>query len=101
MFLSPGTSIGQAHNSLIEALISGGLPAAALWLAMMTALFVQVCRKRTRYRGLAVALFMVCLVESITIGQLAGFGMAWYLLLALLALTAPSTDRRETSPSAG
>jgi len=99
VFLSPGTSIGQAHNSLIEALIGGGLPAAALWLAMMSALLFQVLGNRTRYRGLAVALFVVCLVESITIGQLAGFGMAWYLLLALLALTAaPAEQADEAEP---
>jgi hypothetical protein len=101
MFLSPGTSIGQAHNSLIEALIGGGLPAAALWLAMMSALLFQVLANRTRYRGLGVALFTVCLVESITISQLAGFGMAWYLLLALMALTAAPPRHAETESVEG
>ena len=95
-FLSSGVPIGQAHNSLIEALIGGGVPAAVLWLAMMSALLFQVVGNRTRYRAMAVGLFVLCVVESITIGQLAGFGMPWYLLLALMALP---TDPRDTDPA--
>jgi O-antigen ligase len=84
-----GRAVGQAHNSLIEALVSGGVPAAALWVAMMVAFGAFALSLDGSARMLAVAVWAVSLVFSITLGQLAGFGMPWYLLMSLLAFPRP------------
>jgi hypothetical protein len=82
--------LGQAHNSLVEALVAGGLIAALVWLAMMAALLRHVLAIESRDRTLAIALFAACAVFSVTMGQVAGFGMPWFLLLALMAIESRS-----------
>lgn len=89
-------TIGQAHNSFFEALIDGGVPAATLWLLMMLMTLIHVFRIENRYRTMAVALFGALVVESVTLGQLAGFGMAWFLLVALMMLPSGETSELET-----
>jgi O-antigen ligase len=80
------TGLGQAHNALVEALIGGGVIGAALWICMMLALGRHVLGVFGQYRVLAVSLWLSCVIYSITMGQLAGFGMPWFLLMALLAM---------------
>ncbi len=81
----PGADIGQAHNAFVEALVSGGLPASFLWLGMIIALVVQSFRIRGPDRPFAIGVGAMIPVFAITIGNLAGFGMAWFLLASLLA----------------
>lgn len=94
--VSTGSTVGQSHNSLLEVLISGGLPAAALWIAMMTSLGGVASAVRDPYRSFAVAVWASAIVYSITLGQMAGFGMPWYLLLSLFAL--PEKQRQTAHP---
>lgn len=90
--------IGQAHSSLVEALVSGGFPAAALWLAMVVALAHMLSRLDPPYRTLGLAIWGALMVYAITMGQMAGFGMGWFLFVSLLALPA-AAGARPTSDS--
>jgi O-antigen ligase len=92
-------TVGQAHNSLVEALVSGGLPAASLWVVLMAASAKEAFSVARQYRAIARALWTALAIYSVTLGQLAGFGMAWFLLVALATL--PSEDVQTLSMMSG
>jgi hypothetical protein len=67
---------------------------------MMVTLLGHVSRVSARYRMLAMALYAACAVYAVTMGQLAGFGMPWLLLVSLMALErdhAPTDSNRTFS----
>jgi O-antigen ligase len=77
---------GHAHNALLEATLSGGLLAGALWLLLIRLLVGSLWSLSGTDRALGVALCSLLAVNSITDGGPAGYGLTWHLLLALLVL---------------
>ncbi|MFD2092791.1 O-antigen ligase family protein [Blastococcus deserti] len=90
--------LSVAHNALVEALVSGGLIAGLLWLALMVSTARHVVRVPKSLRPVAVALYMVGAVSAITSSSAAGIGMGWYLLLALAVLPVMPSPAVQESP---
>lgn len=79
--------LGTAHNSFVEAMVSGGFPGALLWLGFMAAFARLVWR--SRQRTFAAPIFAALAVFSMALAMMAGFGMGWYVAMGLLAVVAP------------
>lgn len=80
--------LGQAHNSLFEALLNSGVPGAVLWLAVMFSLLRQARQMIGQYRALAMSMAIMLLIFSITLANMSGFGIGWYALMATFMLVA-------------
>lgn len=94
-------NLGSAHNSYVEALVSAGFLGALLLIGMMVALGRQAYAGRSKYRPLVVSVFIMLLINSFSIAMMSGFGMGWYVLIALLAAVEPEpATGSDTSPPA-
>jgi len=79
---------GHAHNALLEAALTAGLPGAMLWLAALLWVGKKLhrdCRLRARdsMATLCFALWGGLVVFSVTESSPAGFGFGWFVLVAL------------------
>ena len=79
-------ALAQSHNSFFEALLAGGLVGAALWLGMMAALVRHVMALQQRFRPVAAGALTLLIVSSVTLGNLAGFGIPWFALMAVIGI---------------
>lgn len=91
----------HAHDGFLEAALSGGFIGATFWLLAVIALgkglfftSAAVDRELILWR----ALFVGVAVNAVTEAQAAGFGFAWFLLVALTATLAPVRSRPEAVP---
>lgn len=84
---------GHAHNSLMEVAVNTGAFGATLWLGAMVLLGVNIWRLRSRFSVLLRGLFMLASVNAVTESGAAGFGVMWFLLIAVVA--SAGTDARK------
>jgi O-antigen ligase len=96
--LGPYLRLGQAHNSFMEALVNSGYIGALLWLSAMFALSIHAWRVRDRRRPLAITTLVLVAVSSLTIANASGFGIAWYVLMLVVGLTATAHPPMPTRP---
>lgn len=81
--------ISQAHNSFVESLVAGGIPAGVFWVLLMISVYVQACRSMSEYRPIAIGVTAYLCVSSFTLGNMAGFGMGWFMLAGLVGWRVP------------
>ena len=94
-------ALGQAHNSFLEALVNGGIVGGFLWVGLMVSVLRHAFTLTGRWRPVAINVTVMLGVISITVSNVAGFGMAWFLLTAVLALPNDVHDRRADGGSDG
>jgi O-antigen ligase len=90
----------HAHNALLEAAVNSGVVGALLWVGMVVLGIRSAWASRDESRSLTISLWVALIINSITEAGAAGFGLHWYLLVALLCLSRPSETtsiRRPTS----
>ncbi len=100
--LFAATGYLPSENALLQALVSGGILAGVLWLAIAAVVGLRLWRARYHTKGLSVAVGVVLVANAaFSVGQ-SGYALAWWWLLAsgsasVLALR-PSASGHQTFP---
>jgi hypothetical protein len=88
-----GWSGGGSHNALLEASLSAGVVAGALWLAALVLIVRSAIRRSGAYGALLLALSVLVAATSLTEAGPAGLSSAWFLMVALSVATSSDSLR--------
>lgn len=82
--LGEAIELSQAHNSLMEAMVNSGLIGALLWVGVMATTWRTALSSSSGDRAFLLPQVAMLSAYSLTLGNMSGFGIGWYALVAVM-----------------